>query len=505
MTTNHKPRKWIRWIIACIVFLVLGCLFYVWSGGSPVSPPYPEKTVDLSAVTRTADSHPPNIILINADDLGYGDLGCYGGKAIQTPHIDRLAHQGVRFTHFYACDSVCTPSRAGLLTGRYPVRMNFCYPIYAKDMTLQQALMFKLGEAGTLLGSMDIATEKGPAGLHHFEITIAEALKAGGYRTGMVGKWHLGDYSINPEYNPVRHGFDFYYGVPHSNDMYPFPLYRNEQELEAHVEDQGKLTRLYTEEAIAFIEANGDDPFFLYFAHTFPHRPLFASKAFTGKSMGGTFGDTVEEIDWSVGKIMESLQKKGLDKQTMVMFTSDNGPWYQGSTGGLRGRKGQSWEGGQRVPFIVQWPDRIHPGRIADQPAMNIDLLPTCLAVAGLTIPTDRVIDGHNIQGLFIDPAQKAPDRPLFFYHIGELESVRLGNWKYVQDINHYTWPMPVNKNLGHLNHHTSGPLPLLFNLEKDPLESYNLIDKFPGKAEKMAQIINQWQENLTMNQLGIH
>ena len=304
---------------------------------------------------------PPNIVLINADDLGYGDLGSYGSRAIKTPSIDSLADQGIRFTNFLASDSVCTPSRAGLLTGRYPVRMGFSYPIYAEDLPFTQAMMMKVAYLGARLGTLDIATAEGPSGLHEHEITIAEALKVRGYRTGMVGKWHLGDYSTNPDYNPRRHGFDYYFGVPHSNDMHPFPLYRNEEELEAHITDQSKLTRLYTEEAIAFIESSLDAPFFLYVAHTFPHRPLFASEPFKDRSEAGTFGDTVEELDWSVGEILNSLEEHDLDRNTIVVFTSDNGPWYQGSPGGLRGRKGQSWEGGSAYRSLLAGPARSLP------------------------------------------------------------------------------------------------------------------------------------------------
>ncbi|GAB4336589.1 MAG: hypothetical protein Kow0099_09580 [Candidatus Abyssubacteria bacterium] len=499
-----ERRKFLKLTASGSILSVLGLpLFSVACGGARELP-YPEHGTNSVGKSSEFSGKPPNIIIINADDLGYGDLGCYGSQAIKTPHIDRLADQGVRFTNFYACDSVCTPSRAGLLTGRYPIRMGFCYPIYAEDMTLKQAVLMKMGNLITKLGTLDYATEEGPGGLHHQEITIAEALKVGDYRTGMVGKWHLGDYSTNPEYNPVRHGFDFYFGVPHSNDMYPFPLYRNEQQLESHITDQTKLTRLYTEEAIKFIESSADRPFFLYFAHTFPHRPLFASEPFAGRSEGGTFGDTVEEIDWSVSEILNCLEKHDLVENTMVMFTSDNGPWYQGSAGGLRGRKGQSWEGGQRVPFIVRWPAHIAPGGMCKEPCMNIDLLPTCISVAGLTPPTDRIIDGMNIRELLISPTHSLPDRPLFFYHIGELESVRSGQWKYVRSVSHYTWPMPVNKAWGKMSEHTEGPLPLLFNLESDPGESYNLLNKYPAKGEELEKTMSEWEKEMEANPLGL-
>ena len=497
-------RRSVRMIASgFVVFALLLPLFSIACGGAPELP-YPEQMNNTIEKSAEFSGDLPNIIIINADDLGYGDLGCYGSQAIQTPAIDGLAEQGVRFTNFFACDSVCTPSRAGLLTGRYPIRMGFCYPLLAEDMTFKQAMVMKVGDLSTKLGTLDMPTDKGPGGLHQHEITIAEALKVRDYRTGMVGKWHLGDYSINPDYNPKRHGFDFYFGVPHSNDMYPFPLYRNEEELEPNITDQTKLTRLYTEEAIKFIESSPDKPFFLYFAHTFPHRPLFASEPFKDKSEGGTFGDTVEEIDWSVREILTCLEKHDLDQNTIVMFTSDNGPWYQGSAGGLRGRKGQSWEGGQRVPLIVRWPAQISPGGIRHEPAMNIDLLPTCINIAGLTPPTDRIIDGTDIRELLVSPGSTLSDRSLFFYHIGELEGVRRGKWKYVRNINHYTWPMPVNKDWGNMSVYTEGPLPLLFNLDNDPDESYNLINKYPAVGKDLANVISQWEKEMGKNPLGM-
>jgi uncharacterized sulfatase len=364
--------------------------------------------------------------------------------------------------------------------------------------------MNSVGKFMVRLGSLDIATEKGPSGLPKAEITIAEALKVTDYRTGMVGKWHLGDYASNPDHNPLRHGFDFYFGVPHSNDMIPFPLYRNEDELEAHVEDQSKLTRLYTEEAVAFIESSRQKPFFLYFAHTFPHRPLFASEPFQNKSEGGIFGDTVEEIDWSVGQILGTLKKLGLEQNTIVMFTSDNGPWYQGSPGGLRGRKGQSWEGGQRVPLIARWPAQIPPGTVCNQPAMNIDLFPVCLKIAGLLLPTDRIIDGRDITGLMTTPASESPHEMFLFYHNGELESLRSGKWKYVRDISHYTWPMPLNKKLGKMDEHTRIDLPMLFNLEQDPGEAYNVANRHPEITQELGKMMRDWETQLGENPRGL-
>ncbi len=446
---------------------------------------------------------PPNIIVIVADDLGYGDLGSYGGRAIRTPEIDALAKDGIRFTDFHASDSVCTPSRAGLLTGRYPARMGLDVPLMPEKMSWSHTLTIGLGYLAGKLGIIDLATQGAATGLHQNEITLAEALRVGGYATGMVGKWHLGDFASNPAHNPLEHGFDFYFGVPYSNDMHPLPLYRNREQLVANVDDQAVLTGRYTEEAIRFIASSREGPFFLYFAHTFPHRPLFASDRFQNRSKGGIFGDTVEEVDWSVGELLAALEQYGLADNTLVVFTSDNGPWYQGSPGGFRGRKGQSYEGGHRVPFVARWPRRIAAGTISEEPAMNIDLFPTCLALAGLSSPADRTVDGQNILELLTVPDSVSPHQSLYFYHQGELEGVRTGKWKYLRAINHYVWPLPLNKKSGGMSEHTTGPLPLLFNLEIDPGESYDLSDKHSDVARRLADRMTQWEADLATNRKG--
>jgi Arylsulfatase A and related enzymes len=233
-------------------------------------------------------------------------------------------------------------------------------------------------------------------------------LKSNGYRTGLVGKWHLGDFSKKPAYNPIRHGFDEFFGVPHANNMFPLALYRNDTQLEADIGlNQARLTGLYTKEAIRFINRSSGSPFFLYLAHTFPHQPLFASEKFKDKSTAGIYGDAVEEIDWSLGEIITSLREKGLEKNTIIFFTSDNGPWFNGSPGGFRGRKGQSYEGGFRVPLIVKWPGRILAGALCSEPAMNTDLFPALLPLAGLGLPQDRIIDGKDIGGLLVGKKKK--------------------------------------------------------------------------------------------------
>jgi len=285
--------------------------------------------------------------------------------------------------------------------------------------------------------------------------------------------------------------------------MHPFPLYRNEELLEADVPDQAALTGLYTKEAVEFIESPGKEPFFLYFAHTFPHRPLFASEDFAGQSAGGLYGDVVQEIDWSVGRILEALENRGLAENTMVFFTSDNGPWYQGSPGSFRGRKGQTFEGGHRVPFIARAPRMISPGSVCDAPAVNLDLFPTCLAAAGLALPDDRIIDGRDITPLLTGDSSQSPHEYLYFYHHGELEGIRSGDWKFFRNTSHYSWPMPVNKKLGALANHTTGPLPLLHNLSTDPGEAYNLVQRFPHVVERLGAAMTAWEAEIESNPLG--
>lgn len=513
---GEEKAKTVRsaWRTTCIVvalgFLVLLGLTAYRLFEAPAYDPrfdeHPPKYSGTELKTLQPDAPRPNIVIILCDDLGYGDTGCYGTDIIRTPNIDRLARQGVRFTNFYASNSVCTPSRAGLLTGRYSQRSGMSWVLLPEDEPAHHRASKNFGQMLGRLGLVDLGPNAGTTGLSETEITLAEALKMGGYRTGMVGKWHLGDYSINPKHNPLRHGFDFYYGVPHSNDMLPFPLYRNEEELEAHVEDQAKLTGLYTQEAIDFIEGNRGKPFFLYLAHTFPHQPLFASERFLGKSRGGLYGDTVEEIDWSVGRILDCLERNGLEAETLVLFTSDNGPWFEGNPGAHRGRKGQSYEGGFRVPLIARYPGVIPAGRVCDEPAMNIDFFPTSLALAGLEPPQDRTIDGRNILGLMTGQADKTPHEAFYFYHVNELEGIRAGKWKYLRNIHHYVWPIPVDKEttpMGKLGRGRLGRWPLLYDLDMDPSESYNLIDRFPEAGRRLQARMEQWEQGLQENLRG--
>lgn len=359
---------------------------------------------------RAQNSRPPNIVLIFCDDLGYADLGCFGAEKIKTPRIDRMAREGVRLTSFLVAAPVCTPSRAGLLTGRYPIRtgLNRVLFPYSRD------------------------------GIDAEETTLAEALRTRGYATACIGKWHLGHL---PPYLPTRHGFDRYFGIPYSNDMRnarrgdpPLPLLRDEKIVEAPA-DQTTLTERYTEEAIQFLRENRNRPFFLYLPHTFPHVPLYAGPRFAGRSEGGLYGDVVETIDWSTGRLLQTLRELGLDDNTLVIFTSDNGPWLTqkengGSAGPLRNGKTTTYEGGVRVPFIARWPGRIPAGRTVDAPAISLDLFPTLVALAGGAAAPARPVDGRNILGLLTGTGARDGSDDFYYYSGQQLQAVRSGVWK---------------------------------------------------------------------------
>ena len=396
----------------------------------------------LSAVPQ--GERPPNIVVIFADDLGYGDLSCFGSKTIRTPNLDRLASEGARLTQFYSCAPNCTPSRGGLLTGRYPIRTGLVRVLFPKDKV----------------------------GIDPEEITLAEALKARGYATGMVGKWHLG---CMPEHLPTKHGFDSYLGIPYSNDMKPTPLYRNDEVLEEPAV-QPTLTKRYTEEAVRFVKSAKDKPFFLYFAHTFPHVPLHVSDEFKGKSKAGLYGDVVEELDWSVGEVAKAIKDAGADRNTFVFFTSDNGPWlvkkeHGGSAGPLRDGKGTPYEGGVREPAIAWFPGKIPAGRVVTDPGITLDLFPTCVALADGKLPADRPYDGKNIWPV-LSGTGTAGEREFVIYHNGELRSLRSGKWKYLRSV---------------------GKFPeQLYDLEADTAESKNLLESEPETAKRLAARIQE-------------
>lgn len=397
-----------------------------------------------SAVSRAQSGAPLNVVLILADDLGYGDLSCYGSR-MSTPNLDRMAADGARLTNFYSASPVCSPSRAALLTGRYPTRV---------------------GVPGVLP-----ATSK--SGLAESETTVADAMRAAGRRTKCVGKWHVG---TQPQYLPTRRGFDEYFGLPYSNDMWPLPLMDNDQTIEENCK-LDTLQQRYTQKAVNFITRSKDTPFFLYLAPDMPHIPLAASERFKGKSAFGAYGDAIAEMDWSVGEVLRALAENGLDDRTLVMFTSDNGPWYQGSPGRLRGRKGQTLEGGMREPFIARLPGRIPGGLVSDGVATMMDLLPTMAGLANAPLP-QQTLDGVDIWPLLSGGAS-AVSRDIFLYFdVWHAQCARMGPWKlHVSRYNTAAWnPDPAG---GRVN--LPLPRPELYNLDNDPEESYDVAAAYPG------------------------
>jgi arylsulfatase len=417
--------------------------------------------VEFSASSaRTEESRAPakpNIVFIYVDDMGYGDLGCYGARAIKTPNLDRMAAEGLRLTSFYSMSPICTPSRAALLTGRYAARMGI------EQMHLQNVLF---------------PTDK--TGLPQTETTVATALKKRGYSTACIGKWHLGHLA---PHRPIDHGFDYYYGIPYSNDMKPTPIMRNAEVIEEPA-DQNTLTRRYTEEAIRFIERSKGQPFFLYLAHNMPHIPLHASPGFRGKSAGGLYGDVVQELDWSAGEVLAALKKSGLDQNTIVFFSSDNGPWYEGSPGPLRGRKGWTYDGGVREPGIVRWPGHIKPGRVSDEPAATIDFFPTALALAGEPDQSSASmlpLDGRNILPFLLGNGGLANHLYLFFDG-PYLQTAREGRWK----IHVARWNIPRYTAASGQQKNITLQAAELYDLTTDSGESYNLAAGHPQVVQEL-------------------
>ena len=420
----------------------------------------------------------PNVIVIFCDDLGYGDLGCYGHPTIRTPNLDRMAREGQKWTNFYAAASVCTPSRAGLLTGRLPVRSGMCSD--------KRRVLFPDSKGG----------------LPENERTIAELLKGQGYATACVGKWHLGHL---PKYLPTNHGFDSYFGIPYSNDMdrlksappyreanfkpeiayFNVPLLEDDKVLERPA-DQTTITRRYTERSLEFIKANSNKPFFLYLAHSMPHVPLFRSKSFVGRSLRGRYGDVIEEIDWSVGQILDTLVQERLAEHTLVVFTSDNGPWlifdhHGGSAGLLRDGKGSTWEGGMREPALFWWPGRIKAGETVADIGSTLDLLPTIGRLSGAAIPPDLVLDGYDLGPRLLGKGPGGRDR-MFYYRGTKLFAVRKGPYKA-----HF-----ITKPAYGRGQATTHDPPTLYHLGHDPSERFDMSESHPRVAEELKRLANE-------------
>jgi arylsulfatase A-like enzyme len=426
---------------------------------------------------------PVSFVVIYLDDMGYGDLTLTGATGYKTPNLDKMAREGVFFSHFYSPQAVCSASRIGLLTGCYPNRVGF-------------------------RGALDHSAKYG---INPEEETIAEVLKKRNYATAAYGKWHLGHV---PEFLPLRHGFDEYFGIPYSNDMWPFhptgknyypplPLIEGE-EVVATNPDQSQFTTQFTERTVEFIRRNKDNPFFVYLAHPMPHVPLFVSEKFAGKSEQGLYGDVMMELDWSVGQVLSVIDELGLEENTLVIFTSDNGPWlnygnHAGSSGGLREGKGTTFEGGQRVPCLMRWKGTLPGGVVMNNLASGIDVLPTLADIAGADLP-ERKIDGVSLRPLLMGETDAHPRETfLYYYRNNNLEAIRHGNWKLV-------FPHPGRTYAGfepgadgmpgkamESFEHQGG----LFDLRRDPGEQYNVMEFYPEIAEQLNALANEAREDL--------
>lgn len=412
----------------------------------------------------------PNIVLINCDDLGYGDLACYGSRVHSTPELDDLAAQGIRFTNFYMASPVCSPSRGAMMTGCYPRRIGF----------------------GSFEGKGVLFPGQG-VGLNPEETTMASLLRDQGYATMIIGKWHCGD---QPEFLPTEHGFDEYYGIPYSNDMGrqvhrehypPLPLMVNDQVLQEQP-DLTSLTERYAEQAVRFIRKNKEQPFFLYLAHMYVHLPLYVPDRFSRHSRNEAYGAAVEYIDWVTGVLVDELKQNGIENDTLIIFTSDNGSRadHEGSNGPLRGRKGTTWEGGMRVPCIMYWPGEIEAGQVCREIASSIDFLPTLVQLAGGQVPDDRIIDGKDIRPLMFQAPHSSPVHQAFFYYAGDtLEAVRAGSWK-----------LHVRKG--------REAVQALYHLDRDPGESQNVYEDHPNVVQALRKLLDDCREDLGDAAMGM-
>lgn len=449
---------------------------------------------------QTFAASSPNFVVVFIDDMGYGDVACYGATGYTTPNLDKMAAEGMRFTNFYSAQPVCSASRAGLMTGCYPNR---------------------IGISGALFPYNTV-------GINPAETTIAEMLKEKGYATAIFGKWHLGHHK---EFLPLQNGFDEYFGLPYSNDMWPLdnvgqplpegsrrnsypplPLIEGNEiaELITDLKGQDKLTTLYTEKAVDFINRNARNPFFLYVPHTMGHIPLGVSDKFRGKSEKGFYGDVMMEIDWSVGEIEKALQANGISENTVFIFTTDNGPWlnfgnHAGSSGGLREGKGTSWEGGQRVPFIIKWPGKTPAGTICNKLGCAIDLLPSFAKIADVPLPQLK-IDGVDLSELWTGNQSAEPrGEILFYFGKNNLNGIRKGNWKLVLP---HSWQSyntaPGMDGHGGARIKMDVKSPELYNMMRDPGEQYNVIESFPEKAAELMETVEAARAELGDLNVGL-
>ncbi|MFT4546456.1 MAG: arylsulfatase A [Pseudoalteromonas tetraodonis] len=447
----------------------------------------------LIALLSTAHAKPPNVVIIFMDDMGYADIGPFGAEGYETPHLDQMAKEGRKFTDFYVTQAVCSASRAGLLTGCYNVRVG-------------------------ILGALGPGAKHG---LNPDEVTIAEICKQKDYATACYGKWHLGHHE---KFLPMQHGFDDYFGLPYSNDMWPYhpgvrhlpmkerikrwphlPLIDGNQTINAKVspKDQEQLTTQYTERAVKFIEANKAKPFFLYLPHSMVHVPLYVSDKFKGKSKRGLFGDVMMEVDWSVGQIMDTLRKNNLDENTLVIFTSDNGPWlsygdHAGSAGPLREGKGTMFEGGCRESTLMRWPGKIPAASVTDTPAMTIDLLPTIANLIGAELPKHKV-DGKDIWPIIAgEKGAKSPHEAYYFYYSSQLQAMRMGDWKLHFPHGYRTMAGKPGGKDGTPTSYSQNKIGLeLFNLREDIGETKDVSAEHPELVKKMQAMAERTREDL--------
>jgi len=432
----------------------------------------------LNSYAQNATTKKTNFIIFFTDDQGYNDVGCYGSPNIKTPNLDQMAKEGMKFTNFYA-QPVCGPSRAALLTGSYPIRV--AEPNNTKGLHTK---------------------------LHPKELTIAEVLKTEGYQTACIGKWHAGE---NPEQMPLNQGFDYFFGAPRFNGWTKFiedvdwrcPILKNTDTIKTinTVEEMGQLTKMYTKEAVSFIKQNKSNPFFLYLPHSMPHVPLGASEKFRGKSAGGFYGDVIEELDWSMGEVLKTLKEQGLEENTLVIFTSDNGPWIEaqiGDHGGsafpLRGNKMQTWEGGIRVPAIMQWKGKIPENVVSDELLTTMDFLPTFAEISGAELPQEITIDGKSFKDVILKNEKSKHDR-FYYYSYTHLQAVRNKEWKLVlprkAKPKYMKWAARKVDGVKEVQ---------LFNLKKDKEEQHNLAEQYPEKVKELILLIEEGRKELGDN-----
>lgn len=440
----------------------------------------------LIGIGSPVEQKKPNVVIILTDDMGYGDISCYNSNQVKTPNIDKLAKKGVRFTNFYVPTPYCAPSRATLLTGRFPLR---------HGLVTNPAPDARINDAG----------------ISPNEITLGNVFQDAGYRTKCIGKWHLGH---KPEFFPVKHGFDEYFGILYSNDMRPVQIIENMDTVEYPV-DQGLLTQKYTNKAIDFVTTNKDNPFYLHLCHAMPHKPLAASSRFyTPETPNDLYADVIRELDWSVGEIIKTLKRLKILDNTIVIFMSDNGPWYGGSTGGLKGMKASNWEGGIRVPFIISYPEVFPVNTKVDVPCWSPDIFPTLLAMTNLSTETKNKLDGNDITEII--KGKQTTHKPVFSMHNSQIMSVRKGDWKlfvhnpgYFKPVDLSTWRdsrgpdgttiiAPAEQsNPGHY----PGIIPVktekeiqLYHLQNDPTESAELSDANPEKVKELLQELRKFE-----------